>query len=503
MSTRAAIYVRQSIDKSEGIERQRRRCEELVLDREWELIEVYEDNDTSASKRRGKKTRWARMLLDAEAKRFDVVVAVNLDRLIRSQRDLLSLLDLGIAVTTLEGELDLTSASGEMHASVLVAMARFETRRKSERQLSANADRANRGIPYVTKRPFGYQDDGVILHEEEAAHLRWAYQHIIGGGSLWSIRKKWQAEGINPTIPRKELALAREEDRPPRTSEWSNSGISSLLRRARNAGIVTHQGERVEGVEGQWEAIVSVEDFELVQSILDSRGKAVPQSREPKWLLSGIATCGTCGAKMTSTVMNKKGVYRCETAMWPERPPGKHPLITASLIDPKVVGRLASVLLVANGFGKRQPRDDDVRAVQASLANVRAQRARLLDLEEDDPRSGPAIKPKLRALNDREALLEGELADIGRRKAESSLISTVRDRFWSRLVDHEVDWNEAVQAREAIRDEFEKLTLLEQRTLVRSTLSIVIWPRTAPQRIDIEELDTPWGYADEYDSELA
>jgi site-specific DNA recombinase len=501
MGTRAAIYVRQSVDKETGIERQRRLCESLVEDRSWELVGVYEDNDTSATKRRGKKTSWARLLADAEAGQFEVVVAVNLDRLARSIRDVLALNDTGVSIMTIEGDLDTLTPDGKFRAHLLAILSEFEMGQKSVRQLRANLDKANRGIPYVTKRPFGYNDDGLTLNADEAQHVRWAYQHVIAGGSLWSIRKKWQAEGVTPAVPRNVLDLPHDERPSPKP--WSNSGILGLLRRERNAGIVTYQGKRVEGVVGTWEAIVSVEDFELVQSILDSRGKSVPQSREPKWLLSGVAVCGTCNSKMTSTVMNGNGVYRCSTSMMPGRPAGKHPLMTASLLDPKVVGKLASVILATEGFGSTPPIDDDVRIVQQRLAEVRAQRAHLLDLEADDPRSGPDIKPKLRALNDREASLQEEFADIGRRKAESTLIATVRNRFWSNLVDHEVDWNEAVQAAKAIREEFEKLTLAEKRTLIRSTLSVVVWPTTAPKRVVIEELDSPSEYAAEYEPELA
>jgi DNA invertase Pin-like site-specific DNA recombinase len=69
------------------------------------------------------------MLTAARSGRIDVVVAVNLDRLLRTQGDLLALIETGAKVVTLEGELDLASASGEMQAAVLTAMARFEARR--------------------------------------------------------------------------------------------------------------------------------------------------------------------------------------------------------------------------------------------------------------------------------------------------------------------------------------------------------------------------------------
>ena len=46
--------------------------------------EEYTDNSVSASKARGKGTAWAKMLAAAERNEFDVIVAVDLDRLLQA-----------------------------------------------------------------------------------------------------------------------------------------------------------------------------------------------------------------------------------------------------------------------------------------------------------------------------------------------------------------------------------------------------------------------------------
>lgn len=84
---RAALYLRQSFDQTEGIERQRVRNKVLVTQRGWTVSADYEGDGTSASKDRGPKSRWARKLAGAKAKRVTHVIAVDLDRLLRSQRD--------------------------------------------------------------------------------------------------------------------------------------------------------------------------------------------------------------------------------------------------------------------------------------------------------------------------------------------------------------------------------------------------------------------------------
>lgn len=158
--TRATIYVRQSQDHQEGIERQLTRTRALASSRGWTVVAEYEDNAAGATKARGAKSAWGRILKDAEAKSYTHVIAVDLDRLIRSQRDMVTLLDLGLALVTVDGAIDLTSADEEFRATMLTAMARFEIARKGERQKHANAARVASGRPVPGKRRVGYETTG-------------------------------------------------------------------------------------------------------------------------------------------------------------------------------------------------------------------------------------------------------------------------------------------------------------------------------------------------------
>ena len=72
---KVAAYVRISKDAEGerwGVETQRKLIAERAEREGWQVHDWYEDNDTSASKRRGAKTRWAAMLRDAEAGLFEV-----------------------------------------------------------------------------------------------------------------------------------------------------------------------------------------------------------------------------------------------------------------------------------------------------------------------------------------------------------------------------------------------------------------------------------------------
>src|SRR4051812_35884784 len=113
---RVALYLRQSLDADGtglAMARQQRACERYVAERpHLSVVATYTDNDISASTRR-MRPAFAQMLADARAGEFDLVVSVHLDRLTRTIRDLLPLLDLakneGVGTTTVSGELDLTT----------------------------------------------------------------------------------------------------------------------------------------------------------------------------------------------------------------------------------------------------------------------------------------------------------------------------------------------------------------------------------------------------------
>jgi DNA invertase Pin-like site-specific DNA recombinase len=271
---RAARYLRQSKDSTEGIERQDARTAALVEARGWRDAGTYIDNDVSASKSRAKGTAWARLLADRDAGLIDVVVAVDLDRLARSTRDLNTLIDHGLMAVTIDGEIDLTTADGEFRASMLAAIARFEVRRKGERQTRANGQRAAKGgVPKGT-RALGYATDGEVL-PDEADTVRALFDAFDKGETL--------------------RGLSREHGMPPST-------IRGILTNGRYAGQRVYMrpvepGSRqfvreVVGL-GNWTPIVDPEQFDRVNSRLsDPRRKTnATGSTARKHLGSGLYVC--------------------------------------------------------------------------------------------------------------------------------------------------------------------------------------------------------------------
>lgn len=292
---RAALYLRQSKADDEGIERQQQRTTALANARGWDIEQVFIDNDVSASKARNADTAWGKLL--AASGEVDVVVAVDLDRIARSTRDLNTLIDHGLAIVTVDGEIDLASADGELRASVLASVARFEVRRKAERQRRASDQRAAKGRP--TARPgYGYLrvDGRDVVVPEEADVIREVARRVLDGESMRSVSADLNRRGV--PSPRTVERARAAPDATVAPIRWQGVTLRQMLRRSSLAGLRTHRGKVVGSFDPEWHpAILDADTHDRLVALFDdpTRASSSRAGHPPRHLLSGIAWCGRCG----------------------------------------------------------------------------------------------------------------------------------------------------------------------------------------------------------------
>jgi DNA invertase Pin-like site-specific DNA recombinase len=150
---RAAIYLRISQDRtgeSLGVERRREDCTKLVADRGWTLARPpFVENDTSAAGRKP-RPQFRALLAAVEAGDIGVIVAWALDRLTRTARDRLALVetcrDHGVRIALVRGsDMDPTTPSGRLAIGILGEVAQHEIDAKSDRQARAAEQAAVQG----------------------------------------------------------------------------------------------------------------------------------------------------------------------------------------------------------------------------------------------------------------------------------------------------------------------------------------------------------------------
>ena len=98
---------------------------------------AYEYTDRGISGAKDKRSSLDALIRDAKRRKFDVLICWRLDRLGRSLKHLVTLLDelhvLGIAFVSLAEGIDATTPAGKLQMHVLAAIAEFERARIMER----------------------------------------------------------------------------------------------------------------------------------------------------------------------------------------------------------------------------------------------------------------------------------------------------------------------------------------------------------------------------------
>jgi site-specific DNA recombinase len=177
--------------------------------------------------------------------------------------------------------IDLGTDSRWLAARILVAVAKAEQERKSERQKLANEAAAIAGERRLgSPRPFGYCDDHATPHPQEGPAVTAACRVLLGGGTLSGVMREWAVAGLTPA----QLATGR----------WSRQSIRTILLNPRVAGLSAYRGQIV-GT-GNWQPLVSEETWRAVRAILEDPARKPP--RGVRTLLGGLACC-PCGNVVT------------------------------------------------------------------------------------------------------------------------------------------------------------------------------------------------------------
>ena len=142
---RAAIYARVSALDQEP-ENQLAELRRYVAARGWTAVEFV---DRGISGSRDRRPALDAVLTDIKRRQFDVLVCWRLDRLGRSLKHLVTLLDelqaLGVAFVSLQEGIDATTPAGKLQMHILAAIAEFERARIAERVMAGLARAKKQG----------------------------------------------------------------------------------------------------------------------------------------------------------------------------------------------------------------------------------------------------------------------------------------------------------------------------------------------------------------------
>lgn len=443
--TVAAIYTRISRDKTGeaiGVGNQLDACKKFIEAKNWEVGEIYSDNDLNAA---AVRPDFERMLKDAP----EIVVYREQSRIERGEAQALErFLVHGCEGYGTDGSrITVESASSEFMTRLNSLMGKYENRQKSERQKIRNLGDAKAGKWHYSRPVFGNDRKTGKLIPEEAQAIRQAAKAIAKGDkTFFQVSKEWNAAGF--TTPKSEGAGGKD---------WTPGTVRNFFTAPRLIGKRVYQGTTYT-MEG-WEPLLKEETFNDIQSHIESQktGKrGVQGTRHNPHLLTGIATCGTCKGGLNVGYRGGAGspkMYRCPT-------PG-HVSRTAIPLEKFVVEKFL-YLFIHQGAEKVIHPDGADSAAKLRIERISAVRDHDAWLDEA---TEAGLSPLV--IGKKETAHARKLADI-----DARLVEIIRETSFAGLLPQM-----ASQGVEALWDRWNDIPVEKQRIIVRSLYKDIVVKR--------------------------
>ena len=290
---KVALYVRVSttsqLEEGYSIEEQKAKLESYCDIKDWHIYKVYTDGGFSGSTT--ERPALEQLIKDAQSKLFDTVLVYKLDRLSRSQKDTLYLIEdiflkNNIEFVSLLENFDTSTPFGRAVIGLLSVFAQLEREQIKERMQLGKLGRAKAGKSMMwAKTSYGYDYDketgSMTVNEYEALAVKEIFSSYLAGMSITKLRDK-----IN--------------DEYPKQPAWSYRTIRGILANPVYCGLNQYKGQTFQGTH---KAIISLVDFEQTQRELAKRQQTAKELSNPrpfqaKYMLSGLAQCGYCHAPL-------------------------------------------------------------------------------------------------------------------------------------------------------------------------------------------------------------
>lgn len=354
-----AIYSRKSkfTEKGDSVENQVIMCKEFIEKnfKDIESILVYEDEGFSGKDIN--RPQFQRLIKDAKAKKFNVVVCYRLDRFSRNVADFSTsinlLLSQGIDFISIREQFDTTTPMGRAMMNIAAVFAQLERETIAERIKDNMLELAKTGRWLGGTPPLGYKSEP-ILYKTEDGKSKKMYKLSIVPEEIETVKLIYnlylEKRGFNTVA----TYLCKNHFKGKNGGEFSRATVEQIVInpvyciadekildwfRKQGAkvcgepngvnGLMVYNkregGKKDKPVNewiisvGQHEGIVTSDVWLKCQEIINfNKEKSSPRSGTgEKFLLSGMLVCGECGSGMASwSKYNKKydymeRYYRC------------------------------------------------------------------------------------------------------------------------------------------------------------------------------------------------
>lgn len=295
---RAAPYVRISTEnqiENYSIEQQIERLESYCKAKDWHIYRIYTDAGYSG----GNTSRPAlqQLLNDINQSLIDVVIVYKLDRLSRSQKDTLTLIEdnflkYNVDFVSVNENFDTSTPFGRAMIGILSVFAQLEKDQITERFTMGRIGRSRAGYYHggpTAPTGYNYIDGELAIDDYKAMQVRKVYELFMKGNSINAIQRYMHEK----------------------YGGWSSHTlVLSVLRNSVYIGKVKFKGQEYDGVH---EPILDETTYNSVRQLLSSKERENSKTTAQKtpfrarYLLSSLVYCGKCNARYSGN----HGFYKC------------------------------------------------------------------------------------------------------------------------------------------------------------------------------------------------
>lgn len=389
----------------EQIDRMKKYCEA----RDWMVYKIYTDSAYSGSNM--ERPGLQDMIKDCEKGKLDMVLVYKLDRLSRSQKDTLFLIEdvfekNGVGFTSMTENFDTSTPHGKFIIGILSVFAQLEREKIKERTMIGKDSRAKEGKWHGGRWiPIGYNYDGGLLfpNDYEAMQVKEIAELFLKGTPIRTIERVMQKKGYKH-----------------KHGEWDTKTIRRVLQNPVNVGMIKNRDKWYKGIH---DPILGQKTFDAIQKLMDERREQYGTARPHQTLLGGILYCKNCGGRYARQSYNGVYYYICYSRSKKMKkmikdPNCKNKNYRMEDLESAILGEIKQLVIDPGRIDQvRENRPvtdatEKIKAITSEIAKIDTQISKMMDLYALGTIDLDVISDKVANLNNTKTTLSKELDSL-------------------------------------------------------------------------------------------
>lgn len=439
-----ALYTRVSTQEQmkEGysIHAQKERLEAYAKAKGYEKTQLYTDGGLSGGSL--ERPALQQLILDIEKGLINCVIVYKLDRISRSQKDTLYLVQdvfnkNKVDFISLEENIDTSTPMGMLMIGVLSAFAELERSTITQRSLMGREERAKEGFYHGggNYEPLGYNyiNGELVINEYESTIVEEMFNLYVNGNSLNTTAQKiW-------------------DKYPDRIK--SKTIVRDALKNTLYIGMVSfNQKEFI----GRHQPIIDEKTFYKAQRIRQKRSVGDGWTNKRKGLLVGKLYCGHCGARYGRFPSGPKKYRYVNYICYSRRSSASRHMIrdenckNKSWKEETLNGLVIDHLKKINFTTFEEEKNDGISQIkthESELNRLNTQIERIIDLYTFDTIDRETLDKRLNELNKRKNVVLGTIEELKEETEPTQALLDLKDFDWDdesnenkmRMIDELID----------------------------------------------------------------